>query len=215
MTDMNNGVITVTNTLKKETTDVEFTKVWAAADGTTLPTTLPEVTFVLVKDGTVTTTTAKVDSTTNKAKFSGLDKYTKDGEEIKYTVKEQGEADGAIKLGGKDYTVTYSEDDKTVTNTLQKELKEVKATKAWTAANGVTALTKNPEVKLQLLADGAEVDGKVVAVDAKGEANFGKLAKYKADGNTEITYTVKEVGEANGKIKLDVRDYKVTYDVQQ
>ena len=212
MADMNNGVITVTNTLKKETTDVEFTKVWAAANGTTLPTTLPEVTFVLVKDGTVTTTTAKVDSTTNKAKFSGLDKYTKDGEEIKYTVKEQGEADGAIKLGGKDYTVTYSEDDKTVTNTLQKELKEVKATKAWTAANGVTALTKNPAVKLQLIADGAAVAGKEVAVDANGEANFGKLAKYQADGNTEIKYTVKEVGEADGKIKLDGRDYNVAYD---
>ena len=212
MTDMNNGVITVTNTLKKETTDVEFTKVWAAANGTTLPTTLPEVTFVLVKDGSVTTTTAKVDSTTNKAKFSGLDKYTKDGDEIKYTVKEQGENKGAIELGGKDYTVTYSEDGKTVTNTLQIELVEVKATKNWTVAQGVTALTKNPEVKLQLLADGAEVDGKIVAVDANGEANFGKLAKYQADGNTEIKYTVKEVGEADGKIKLDGRDYNVAYD---
>ena len=212
MTDMNNGVITVTNTLKKETTDVEFTKVWAAADGTTLPTSLPEVTFVLVKDGTVTTTTAKVDSTTNKAKFSGLDKYTKDGDEIKYTVKEQGEDKGAIKLGGKDYTVTYDKANNKVTNTLVKELKEVKATKTWTAANGDTALTKNPAVKLQLIADGAAVAGKEVAVDANGEANFGKLAKYKADGATEIKYTVKEVGEADGNIKLDGRDYKVTYD---
>ena len=212
MTDMNNGVITVTNTLKKETTDVEFTKVWAAADGTTLPTSLPEVTFVLVKDGTVTTTTAKVDSTTNKAKFSGLDKYTKDGDEIVYTVKEQGEDKGAIKLNNQDYTVEYSEEDKTVTNTLQKELKEVKATKTWTVANGVTALTKNPAVKLQLIADGADVAGKEVAVDANGEANFGKLAKYQANGTTEIKYTVKEVGEAEGKIKLDGRDYKVTYD---
>ena len=212
MTDMNNGIITVTNTLKKETTDVEFTKVWAAADGTTLPTSLPEVTFVLVKDGTVTTTTAKVDSTTNKAKFSGLDKYTKYGDEIKYTVKEQGEDKGAIKLGGKDYTVTYGKANNKVTNTLVKELKEVKATKAWTAANGVTALTKNPAVKLQLIADGADVAGKEVAVDANGEANFGKLAKYQANGTTEIKYTVKEVGEAEGKIKLDGRDYKVTYD---
>ena len=209
---LNNGVITVTNTLKKETTDVEFTKAWAAADGTTLPTTLPEVTFVLVKDGTETTTTAKVDSTTNKAKFSGLDKYTKGGDEIVYTVKEQGEDKGAIKLGGKDYTVTYSNDGKTVTNTLQKELVEVKATKTWTVASGVTALTKNPDVKLQLLADGAAVSGKEVAVDANGEANFGKLAKYQANGTTEIKYTVKEVGEADGKITIDGREYKVTYD---
>ncbi|MFR7350241.1 S-layer homology domain-containing protein [Peptoniphilus sp.] len=211
MTDMNNGVITVTNTLKKETTDVEFTKVWAAADGTTLPTSLPEVTFVLVKDGTVTTTTAKVDSTTNKAKFSGLDKYTKDGDEIKYTVKEQGEDKGAIKLGGKDYTVTYDKANNKVTNTLVKELKEVKATKTWTAANGVTALTKNPAVKLQLIADGAAVAGKEVAVDANGEANFGKLAKYQANGTTEIKYTVKEVGEANNKVTLGEREYNVTY----
>ena len=210
MADMNNGVITVTNTLKKETTDVEFTKVWKAADGTTLPTTLPEVTFVLVKDGTVTTTTAKVDGN-NNAKFSGLDKYTKDGVEIRYTVKEQGEDKGAIKLNNQDYTVEYSEDGKTVTNTLQKELKEVKATKTWTVANGVTPLTNNPEAKLQLLADGAEVAGKVATVNANGEANFGKLAKYKADGATEIKYTVKEVGEANGKITLDGRDYNVTY----
>ena len=210
VSDLKNGVITVTNKLKKETTEFEATKVWAQAAGTSLPAVKPDVTFVLYKDGVATTTTERV-GTDNKAKFTNLDKYTKDGDEIKYTVKEEGEAKGAVVLGGKDYTVTYSTDGKTVTNTLVKEQVEVKATKTWTEAKDVTKLAKNPEVKLQLLADGTAVAGKEVVVDAKGVADFGKVDKYQPNGTTEIEYTVKEVGEVDNKVKLGEREYKVTY----
>ena len=40
--------------------------------------------------------------------FEGLQKYDTNGKEIKYTVKEVGEAGGSITIGGNEYTVTYN-----------------------------------------------------------------------------------------------------------
>ncbi len=207
---------TITN--KQDVVEVNALKAWKNADGTT---TAPEgatVVFTLLADGeateyavtldgtaeeTVPTGTAGYESTAWKALFINLPKYKIENSsavEITYTIKE---------------TTTYSgyTPDKTApvasgeTITNKQDVVEVNALKAWKNADGTTTAPEGATVVFTLLADG-EATEYAVTLDGTAEetvptgtagyestawkALFINLPKYKADGTTEIKYTIKE-----------------------
>ena len=121
-----------------------------------------------------------------------LDKY-KDGSEITYTVKEVGVVQG--------YTVSYSADTFTITNTHTPEKTSKTVSKVWEDSNNQDGI-RPASIEVQLLADGAEHgDPVTLNQDNNWGYTWEDLDKYK-DGR-EITYTVKEVSE--------VPDYTVSY----
>ncbi len=120
--------------------------------------------------------------------------------EIKYTVAES--------TGYAGYNASTEEpvaSGETITNT--QEATTANALKAWKNADGTTTAPKGAKVIFVLYADGEETDY-TVTLDGTAEENapevtggyegeawkaeFVKLPKYKADGTTEIKYTIAE-----------------------
>lgn len=197
---------TITNT---KLTSVPVTKIWN--DGNDQDANRPaKVTFQLyskiknaegepeaVQGKTIELTAAAADEQDpNKwtGEFTKLPAYDASDSEIVYSVKELGlNQDGTLpgKKSGKNYTVSYSTDGLTVTNTYTPEKTTVSGSKTWDDGNDQDG--KRPQsITINLFADGERVDSKTVTPDEKGDwkYSFTDLDKYK-DG-TEITYTVTE-----------------------
>ena len=194
----------ITNTYTPEVTTVNGTKTWDDAndqDGLR-PT---SITLQLYADGTAVegktvTITADEDGNWPTYTFANLPKYKNTGtansavtSEIEYTVRDTVEG------------YTSSTDSKDVINTHTPELITVNGAKTWDDDNNRDG--KRPEsITIQLLADGEEVEGKVVTVtpaeDGSWSWSFEDLPKYR-DHGTEIVYTVSESG-------VDTDDYTIT-----
>lgn len=138
-----------------------------------------------------------------------------DGNKITYTVKEVGEKDEKIKIDGQNYKVKYSydEDKKTniITNTPEepdKETKEIKVSKVWDTADQKAYAN---EIKVVLVKNDKETE-KSITLNAENhwQGAFKDLDVKDENGN-EIKYTVKEVGEKEGKITFDGKEFKVSY----
>ena len=199
---------TITNT---KLTSVPVTKIWN--DGNDQDANRPaKVTFQLyrkIKDAegepeavqgkTIELTAADADeqdSTKWTGEFTKLPAYDASDNEIEYSVKELGlNQDGTLpgKKAGKNYTVSYSEDEDglTVTNTYTPEKTTVSGSKTWDDGNDQDG--KRPQsITINLLADGERVDSKTVTPDENGDwkYSFTDLDKYK--NGVEIKYTVTE-----------------------
>ena len=188
----NNTEITVTNTLKYEKIkkSVEATKVWK--DGGDKAGVRPDsVEFELYADD-VTTHKKQIlnkveDSDEWKTTFEDVNKYTANGTEIKYSVKEI----------EKPKYYSKSEEGLTVTNTIDyTSIKtERTVTKQWDDNNN-----KNRPTEVEIgIYDG---NGKVKTAKAtspKWEAIFEGLQKYTEKGE-EITYTFKEETVPDGYV---------------
>ena len=202
-------------------TSVEARKAWKNADGSTTAPVGASVIYTLYADGEVTDYRVTLDGTADAmpsgsdtvgyesagwtAKFGNLPKYKVVEDrttEIEYTVDETSGYPG------------YSEDNEnpvangeTITNT-QDDV-EIYATKAWLNADNSTKAPDGATVVFTLLADGERteytvtLDGTPTAAseipDATGsyeseawKATFVHQPKYKADGVTEIKYTIEE-----------------------
>lgn len=128
-----------------------------------------------------------------------------DGKTITYTVKEE-----AVK-GYKSELTGSEETGYTITNTPEepkKETKEIKVSKVWDTADKKAIADK---IEVILIKNGVETE-KTLILNAENnwQGSFKDL-DIKDKNNEEITYTIKEVGETNGKITFDDKEFKVSY----
>ena len=142
------------------------------------------------------------------------------GKNIEYSVKEATEKDGEvieekdgkIKIDGQNYKVEYSYDESNktnlITNTPEEPKKEIKVSKVWDTADQKAYADK---IEVELYKDGTATGiKKELNANNEWKAVFENLDAKDENGN-EIKYTVKEVGETNGKITFDGKEFKVSY----
>lgn len=141
------------------------------------------------------------------------------GKKIKYSVKEATEKDGEvieekdgkIKIDGQNYKVEYSYDEDKKTNSITntpEETKEIKVRKVWDTTDEKAFADK---IEVVLIKNGVETE-KTLTLNEKNEwkGSFKNL-DVKDENDKNITYTIKEVGETDGKITFDGKEFKVSY----
>ena len=181
--EKNNITLKITNTLKYESvlTNITANKVWN--DNENKVGARKSVTFELYADGVATgkTQTATADNWT--VEFKNVQKYNKDGSEIKYTVIETTQVEHYNKPA-------YSDNGLTVTNTIDYTTfkTSVLATKKWIDPENA----KRPEVTINLYQNGSEdVYATYTLKNGETSHEFTNLPKYDENGN-EYLYTVEE-----------------------
>lgn len=128
-----------------------------------------------------------------------------DNKKITYTVKEE-----AVK-GYKSELTGSEETGYTITNTPEepkKETKEIKVKKVWDTADE-KAIAK--EITVELYKNN-EKTNKSITLNAENnwQGSFENL-DVKDENGKDITYTIKEAGETDGKITFDGKEFKVSY----
>src|SRR5699024_4789241 len=168
----------ITNTHNPAVIDIEGTKIWNDAgnqDGKR-----PDsITVHLLANGEEVAE-AKVDEEDEwKYSFTDLPKF-KNGEEINYTVQEDGVEDYSTEIDGMD-----------ITNSYTPEQTSMNVVKAWDDADNQDDI-RSESVTVKLLADDEETDKTIeLNADNNWQADFTELDVY-ADGKT-IEYTIEEV----------------------
>lgn len=146
-----------------------------------------ELEFVLIKDGIETGTTVTITSHGSwRGSFSNLQKYTSEGREIQYTVRQINQVPN-YKLS------TYSTDTLTVTNEIDYTtiMTEKTASVIWRDDNNQLGI-RPTSVELTLIKDGTVTSTKLTANEESGWlATFTNLQKYTEEGR-EIVYTVSQ-----------------------
>ena len=179
----------ITNTRTPGKTKVEVTKVWEDKDNQdgVRP---ASVKVKLLADGVETDKTVTLTKENNwKGSFDNLDEK-KDGQKIKYTVKEE-----AVGNGYDSKVIGSPEDGFKVINTRQTEKVNVEGTKTWNDADNQDG--KRPtEIKINLLKNGTVVETKTVTEKDGWKWKFENLDKY-ANGEV-INYTITEEAVENG-----------------
>ena len=189
----------ITNTHEVAKRNVEVTKLWNDADNQdgVRP---DKVTVHLFADGTDTGKSLEIEPAVDgswKGTFTGLDKF-KAGNEIAYTITEDA-VDG--------YTTTISgsaDTGYTVTNTHEIETIAVPVTKVWVDDNNAKGLRPN-SVTIQLKADGENLEGKTLTLDAQGDwkGTFTELPKHKAGKVRQLVdYTLAETAVDNYSVAI-------------
>lgn len=142
------------------------------------------------------------------------------GKNIEYSVKEATEKDGKlieekdgkITIDGQNYKVKYSydEDKKTniITNTPEEPKKEIKVSKVWDTTKEKAIAN---EIKVILIKNDKETN-ETLTLNAENhwKGSFKDL-DIKDENGKDITYTIKEAGEIDGKITFDGKEFKVSY----
>ncbi|MEB3060409.1 Cna B-type domain-containing protein [Parvimonas micra] len=143
-----------------------------------------EIVVRLLQDGIPTTKVLKLNEQNNwKGEFTDLDKYNAQGNEIKYTVKEETVVEGydtEIIAGQVDGALGYI-----IKNKHNVEKTEIPVEKKWIGPQSVE------EVTVKLFADGVDT-GKTLTLkkSENWKGKFTNLDKYK--NGKEIVYTIKE-----------------------
>ena len=182
----------ITNTYTPEVTSVSGTKTWEDAENQDgkRPT---SITVNLLADGVEVDEVEVTEENNWTYEFTNLDKYS-NGVEIVYTVTED-EVDG----------YTSSVDGYDITNTHTPEVTSVSGTKTWEDAENQDG--KRPtSIKVNLLANGVEVDEVEVTEANNWTYEFTNLDKY--SNGVEIVYTVTE-DEVDGYTS-SVNGYDIT-----
>ncbi|MBR3660920.1 MAG: Cna B-type domain-containing protein, partial [Bacilli bacterium] len=195
VSDLTDGIITVTNTHTPEKTSVEATKVWDDADNQDGIRTA--VTFHLnkqVEGGEVTVVegqdkTIALDAESLTVTWENLPAY-EGGKKLTYTVTED-------EIEGYTTEITGSmEDGYTVTNTHTPEETSVEATKVWDDADNQDGIRTTVTFHLNKQVEGGEVtvvegQDKTIALDAESlTVTWENLPAY--EGGKKLTYTVTE-----------------------
>ncbi|EFI41974.1 Cna B-type domain-containing protein [Peptoniphilus sp. oral taxon 386] len=126
--------------------------------------------------------------------FEGLQEYDDQGNKINYTIKEEPVPGYTSEVKGYDI----------INHIVGKA--SVSVTKVW---EGVTG--NHPTIKLQLLKNGKSEGAPVELPNGTTAHTWKDLEKTDAAGK-EYIYTVHEVGEKDGKVKLGNNWYKVSYE---
>ena len=214
------GTITNTQAVKS----INGTKTWRDGNGDGRPNSITIKIVGTIKDGTETvseiTKTIEPGSTADKDVTANVDEndpnkwiftvsnllaFDESGNPIAYSIAE-------VAVEG--YSVTQNGND-----LINTKLIDIEATKVWNDANNQDG--KRPESVTFELYAGNSSTGKTITLDGtpdeEGEATawhatFKDVPEY-SETNTKIVYTVKEVGETNGKIDgLGDAKYDVKYD---
>lgn len=173
----------VTNTYEPKKTSVSVVKKWNDGndqDGLRAK----SVEVQLYADGDKTGETLTLNADNNwSGTFQNLNEY-KDGEKIKYTIKE-------TKTDNYESTVTGSaETGYVVENTHKPTKTSVEGSKTWNDSNDNDG--KRPDsITIRLYRDGTEVDSKKVTASDNWSWKFDNLDKYR-DGGKTVLYTVTE-----------------------
>ena len=169
----------ITNTHEIEKTSVTVNKVWNDSDNQDGK--RYEVIAELYKNGTATGITVRLNENNNySATISDLDKY-ENGNVINYTFVETNVENG--------YSVSYSDNGLTITNTRTPEVTSINGTKTWDDNNNQDG--KRPtEIIVNLYANGAKVSETTTDASKNWKYEFTNLPVYK-NGN-KVTYTVTE-----------------------
>ena len=193
----------VTNTHTPEKTTITGSKTWndnGDQDGKRPS----SITVRLFADGRVVSHKEITEKDNWSWNFEDLDKY-KDGTEIVYTISEDAVTDYITVVNG------YN-----VTNTHTPEKISITGSKTWNDNNNQDGVRPNSiTVELLKTVNGTTTsmgeNYKQVLTGNKLDYSWSNLPVYEA--GKEITYTVKEVGEENGKIAgKNGKEYKVEYD---
>ncbi|MDO4459911.1 MAG: Cna B-type domain-containing protein, partial [Clostridia bacterium] len=179
-TEYSDDTFTITNKYNPEITGVTVEKIWDDADNQ--DGIRPELIEVaLLADGEQVDTAELKAENAWKFSFTDLPKFKDHGKEIAYTVEELTETKG--------YTVSYSDDTFTITNTHEVEKVEVPVSKTW-LDEGYEEY--RPEsITVILYADGKEIDTAELSDENEWHFTFENLDKF-AEGKP-IEYTVGEI----------------------
>ena len=217
--EISDNEVEIYNHHTPETTEVSGSKTWDDADNQdgVRP---DSITVELLKTVNGTTTSMGdnykriLTGSTVDYSWSELPVY-EEGKEITYTVKEVGEENGKIAgKNGKEYTVEY--DGMNIKNSYEPEKTTVSGTKTWADNNNQDGVRPD-SITVELL---KTVDGTTTSMgDNYKRTLTGSTVDYSwsdlpvYEEGKEITYTVKEVGEENGKIAgKNGKEYTVEYD---
>ncbi|WP_083379738.1 Cna B-type domain-containing protein [Peptoniphilus lacydonensis] len=210
-------------------TDVKVEKIWQDKDGKEISAPVEKIEVELYKDGKATGEKKELNKANNwKAEFKDLDVVEKldSKKAYKYTVKEVGEKDGKITIGDKKYQVSYDGNEEkglTIKNKLEEKSdpwtpitpskEDIKVEKVWQNKNGKVIEAPVDKIEVELYRDGkATGEKKELTKDNKWTAEFKDLDVVESlDSKNYYKYTVKEVGEDTGSIKINGNWYKVNY----
>ena len=169
----------ITNTHEIEKTSVTVNKVWNDSDNQDGM--RYEVIAELYKNGVATGITVTLNEDNRySATINDLDKY-ENGNVINYTFVETNVENG--------YSVSYSDNGLTITNTRTPEVTSINGTKTWDDNNNQDG--KRPtEIIVNLLANGEKVSETTTDASKNWKYEFTNLPVYK-NGN-KVTYTVTE-----------------------
>ncbi|WP_165620456.1 Cna B-type domain-containing protein [Streptococcus equi] len=206
------------------TRNIKVTKAWDILSGSNTPDIKIEV--ELYKDGEATGKKLELTKDNNwTGEFKNLEVADGLGSTnyYKYTVKEVGESGAAIQLVGKWYGVSYDgtmADGFTITNKektpwtpMEPPTRTIKVTKEWKNDNGNVLTAPVEKVEVELYKDGVATGKKLeLTKDNNWTGEFKNLEVADGLGSTNYyQYTVKEIGETTGSIKLDGKWFKVSY----
>ena len=109
----------------------------------------------------------------------------KDGQEIEYSIREDPVEGYESEISGYNVTNTHTpEEDET-------EKIEVSGHKIWNDSDNAGE-TRPDSITIRLLADGEEIDARTVSEMGSWSWSFRDLPRYRADGVTEIVYSIVE-----------------------
>ena len=200
----------ITNNHKSETIKVSGTKTWN--DNNNQDGIRPaSITVNLLANGTIIDSKVVTEKENWTYTFANLDKYS-NGEEIKYTVKEENVDNYTSKIEG------YN-----ITNTHTPETIDLTGTKTWNDNNNQDGI-RPASITVRLLANGKAIDSKIVTAKTNWTYIFNDLAKY--ENGKIIKYTVTEdavdgysteidglnITNTHKPIKIDITGMKVWVD---
>ncbi len=211
------GVLVIKNTQDK--TKVKVTKEWEDVTGNR-----PAIKLQLLKNGQNEGSPIELTNGTTTHTWTDLDKTDAQGNEYIYTVKEVGETANSIQLEGNWYKVSYGGNTQDGLTVINKKLspwtpmipptRDVKVTKEWKDISG-NNMNEAPveKIEVELYKDGVATGKKLeLRKDNNWIGEFKNLEVADGLGSTNYyQYTVKEIGETTGSIKLDGKWFKVSY----
>ena len=165
--------------VKSQTIDISGTKTWND-DGNKDKTRPEKITIYLVANEKIIDAKEISEADGWKYSFTGLDKYDRNGNEIKYTVDESEVEKYTKQINGYDIVNTYT----------PPETIDISGTKTWND-EGNKDKTRPEKITIYLLANGKQVDAKEISEKDGWKYSFTGLAKYD-DNKQEIKYTVDE-----------------------
>ncbi|URZ88041.1 Cna B-type domain-containing protein [Floricoccus penangensis] len=188
---------------KYEETEISGTKTWD--DNDNQDGYRPDSIIVELYDGETKVGEQKVTADSNnnwKYSFTGLRKY-KDGQEIKYTVKEK-----AVK----EYETNVEEGTINITNTHKPEEKDIKVEKVWDDKDNQDN-KRSTSIKVQLKAGGKRI-GQPIVLNEENNWKYDWTNQPVYDNGKKIEYTIEEEDipkEYTSKVEKDeAGNFKVT-----
>ena len=209
--------------------DIKVEKIWQNKDGKEVTAPVDKIEVELYRDGKATGEKKELSKENNwSGEFKDLDVVEKldSKKAYEYTVKEVGEKDGKITIGDKKYQVSYDGNEEkglTIKNKLEEKSdpwtpitpskEDIKVEKVWQNKNGKVIEAPVDKIEVELYRDGkATGEKKELTKDNKWTAEFKDLDVVESlDSKNYYKYTVKEVGEDTGSIKINGNWYKVNY----